>query len=296
MESYPKIYALGHRYVRDIFNGDVTITEKVDGSQFSFGRIDGELEVRSRRQKLTLEAPEGMFLAGVTSVMQLDLHNEWVYRGEYLKSPRHNALTYDRTPKGHVAIFDIQVGMETYLDYDAMTEEANRLGVDVVPLIHKGPISDQDSLMELLDRESFLGGPKIEGIVIKNYEQFGPDGKVVMAKLVSEAFKEVNNSNWKEQNPTNTDIIQTLICAYRSEPRWQKSVQHLRDEGKLNDEPKDIGLLVKAIPEDILEECSDQIKDALFAWAWPKIKRGAMAGMAEWYKEQLVAKQFEGEA
>lgn len=33
--SYPKIYAVGHREVRDIFRFPVLVQEKIDGSQFS---------------------------------------------------------------------------------------------------------------------------------------------------------------------------------------------------------------------------------------------------------------------
>lgn len=36
--SYPKVWALGHRETKDIFVSDVIIEEKVDGSQFNFGR------------------------------------------------------------------------------------------------------------------------------------------------------------------------------------------------------------------------------------------------------------------
>ena len=35
--SYPKVYAIGHAYLGALFDGEVVVTEKVDGSQFSFG-------------------------------------------------------------------------------------------------------------------------------------------------------------------------------------------------------------------------------------------------------------------
>ena len=49
---FPKIYDLGHRYVQNIFNEDVEITEKIDGSQFAFGKIDNDLIFRSRRAEI----------------------------------------------------------------------------------------------------------------------------------------------------------------------------------------------------------------------------------------------------
>jgi len=44
-----------------LFDGEVTIEEKVDGSQFSFGLIDGELQCRSHNQQLVIDEPEKMF-------------------------------------------------------------------------------------------------------------------------------------------------------------------------------------------------------------------------------------------
>ena len=38
--SYPQIYNLGHKAIAGIFDDDVLIEEKIDGSQFSFGRGD----------------------------------------------------------------------------------------------------------------------------------------------------------------------------------------------------------------------------------------------------------------
>ena len=44
---------------------------------------------------------------------------------------------------------------------------------------------------------------------------------------------------------------------------------------------------------DIRAECEDEIKEALFKWAWPEIQRQVTKGMPEWYKEQLAKSQFE---
>ena len=45
--GFPKIYAVGSSEVKDVFNGPVEITEKLDGSCIGFGKVDGELIVRS---------------------------------------------------------------------------------------------------------------------------------------------------------------------------------------------------------------------------------------------------------
>jgi len=52
---------------------------------------------------------------------------------------------------------------------------------------------------------------------------------------------------------------------------------------------------MREVPADIEKECVDEIKEALFKWAWPQIRRASTAGLPEWYKERLLAMQFEKE-
>lgn len=50
LPSIPKIYALGQRWNHGIFEDLVQVEEKIDGSQFSFGFVDGKVECRSKGQ------------------------------------------------------------------------------------------------------------------------------------------------------------------------------------------------------------------------------------------------------
>jgi hypothetical protein len=86
--SYPSIYNLGHKNVLDIFNEDVLIEEKIDGSQFSFGLFADELRCRSKGATLNIDAPEKMFQKAVDVAKGLidKLNNGWTYRCEYLPS------------------------------------------------------------------------------------------------------------------------------------------------------------------------------------------------------------------
>ena len=295
--SYPSVYAMGHRAVRDILSGPVTVQEKIDGSQFSFGFFPGgdaePLRARSKGAQLNVLAPEKMFARAVEVIRALPLHEGWTYRGEYLAKPKHNALAYDRVPAGHVILFDINVGHEDYLPYDAVREEAERLGLEAVPRLHEGVVADIEVFRELLSRTSVLGGQPVEGVVVKNYALYGPDKKVLMAKYVSERFKEVHAAEWRLSNPAAGDVVQALVATYRTPARWQKAVQHLREAGALEQSPRDIGALFREVPADVRRELEGEIKERLFAWAWPKVSRGITAGLAEWYKDELLRQQFE---
>lgn len=296
INSYPSIYAVGHKAIRDIFDSDVVIEEKVDGSQFSFGVGDnGELHCRSKGAQIVIDAPEKMFARAVETVKEIQhlLVSNWIYRCEYLQKPKHNTLAYKRVPKKYLILFDVMTGLEEYLLPADKASEATRIKLEVVPTVFQGRITEIDMLNELLERKSILGGCTIEGVVIKNYTQFTHEKKIAIAKYVSEKFKEKHSQNWKKSNPSANDIVQLLIATYRNETRWEKAVQHLRDEGKLECSPRDIGALIREIPIDVLKECEDEIKDRLFKHFWPKVRRGITAGLPEWYKEQLAASAFE---
>lgn len=296
--SYPSVYALGHRYLTDLLLDPVLVEEKIDGSQFSFGVFEGEegryLRCKSKGAELNIVAPDSMFKRGVEVVqgIQDKLHVGYTYRAEYLMKPKHNALAYDRIPKDHLIIFDINCGHEEYLNYDEKAEEAASIGLEIVPKMYEGKIEDVQHFRALLETISCLGGQKVEGVVIKNYQRFGLDKKVLLGKFVSESFKEVHAREWKAANPTKGDIVEQLIRSLKTDARWHKAVQHLRERGQIEDSPRDIGLLMKEVPPDVEKEEVDYIKAKLYEWAWPHIRRGIIAGLPEWYKQQLLERQF----
>lgn len=296
IHSYSTIYQIGHRAIQNLFDGPVQVEEKVDGSQFSFGIIDGELQCRSRGKQLILDAPEKMFAKIVRHIISIQdmLVPGWTYRGEYLEKPKHNVLAYDRVPKNNFIGFDImRQNPEDYITAEVRAKEFSAIGFETVPVLYYGEIKNMEMFSEFLETTSILGGTKVEGVVVKNYNQFSLDKKTSMGKYVSERFKEVQSSDWKERNPSNNDIVQLLGTKYRSEARWQKAVQHLKEADAIEGSPKDIGALMKELNADIEKECADEIKEALFKHAFPKIKRIALSGFPEWYKQQLLAQAFE---
>lgn len=293
INSYGSIYALGHVAVADILNGeDVEITEKVDGSQISFGIIDGELMIRSKNQQLHIGADNGMFNTAVEKIefVASVLTPGYVYRGEYFSKPKHNALAYERVPKNNIMIYDIEktMGSSDFLRRRDRTKEAIRIGFESVRVFFAGTGCSLDWIKEYLEETSALGGVKIEGVVVKNYSLFTEDKKVAKAKFVSAEFKEKNDKAWKKENPTQKDVIAQLIETYAVPARWQKAVQHLREDGKLEGSPRDIGNLIKEAQEDLKKEETEAIKTVLFNHFIGQITRGSIAGLPQWYKEQIA--------
>ena len=211
-----------------------------------------------------------------------------IYRGEYFKKPKHNTLEYSRIPENHIMIFDIQNMNGTCTGYEAKKLIANHtLNLEVVPSF-KVEIKKSNDILALLENESILGGCKIGGVVIKNYDKWTDDGKFMAGKFVSEAFKEKHRKDWGERNKSGKDIIQQIIMDLKTDARWDKSIQHLRDKGELTESPKDIGNLIKELHVDLIGEETEYIKERLYKHFINNIKRGVSSGFPEYYKKYLL--------
>lgn len=311
--SPQSIFSIGHRAVKELFTVPVQIQEKVDGSFFAFGlfpllepagaflkEVSGvyDLKVRSKGAVMEPDAPQALFIPAVNTVKSIQhlLHPGWQYRGETLAKPKHNALSYDRTPKGNIILFDVLTDEETYLPYEELCAEAKRLDLEVVPQLFAGKVDSADQLRQYLGLTSVLGGQKIEGVVIKPLQPlYDPDKKMLFGKFVSEAFKEVHRKTWGENNLGPRDIINQLADQFKSPARYQKALIHLRERGVIQDSPRDICWLIREVLADILKEHADEIKETLFNYAWSPISHKISKEIPTWYKEQLLLKQFEQE-
>lgn len=301
INHYSEGLTLGHKFLNNLFDGPVYIEEKVDGSQISFcisKENPPSLFIRSKNKPINVEDPEGMFKLAVEYIKSICLILEpgWIYRGEYLQKPKHNVLAYNRVPRNNIVIWDIDRGDQDYLDYEEKKAEADRIDLECVPLMGGFLINDINRISgtienDFLKRESFLGGQLIEGVVIKNYTQLGKDNKIVVGKYVSPKFKEIHKVDWKERNPGQKDILLKLVTMLKTDARYEKAVQHLKEDGLLTGTPKDIGALIKEIKNDIQKECTDLIKDELYNFMIDNILRGVCQGLPEWYKGRLMGNE-----
>lgn len=295
IKSFPKIFAIGTKYIKDIFKEEVEITEKIDGSQFGFGKIDSKLFMRSKGQQIFQDNPDKMFLKAVEYVEKIQdkIPNNTVFYCEYLQKPKHNVLEYTRTPINNLILFGICNEEESFVDYKDITKWAKKLKIEAVPLIFQGNIKKADELFELIKTDSILGNCKVEGVVVKSYKPFMMGNiafPIMCGKYVSEKFKEVHNKSWSKEK-TARGRFEVFKDRFRTEARWEKAIQHLKEKGELENAPKDIGKLLKEIQQDIAKEEKENIKDFLYKEFAPEILRYSTAGFPEWYKEKL-AKEF----
>ena len=272
---HPKIHTIGSLENKRLFEGSVWVQEKVDGSQFGFGKIDGVVRCRSRGQELGRSA--GQFQAAVDYVHSIGdkLSEGIIFYGEYLRAPKANRLKYNRVPKHHIVLFAIQLeeewGNEVFLKF-----MGDVLDLEVIPTLHLGPLLAQE-LPSLLNRESFLGGHNIEGVVVRNLE----NGEI--GKLVSDEFKEI-----KGERKSKKLSLNDLLDSYRTENRWAKALQHLSEDGKIIGHMKDMAVLVPAVKNDLFDEEWDEFKIQLADLFKKDFLNNSVQGLAEWYKKELA--------
>lgn len=298
INSFPKIFGVGSAYIPNLFKGKVEVTEKIDGSQFSFGCTpQGQVVFRSKGCQMYFEKFEKMFTKAVDFVIEKQeilLKNPgWFWYGEFLANPKHNILCYERTPINNIIIFGLYKSDTGFASsYKKLSELANKiLGLETVPLLYSGEVKNYEELEDLLKTPSILGKEIVEGIVIKNYQELivlGGNPQPTFAKYVRESFKEKHQKEWV----SGKDKVEIFIDSFRTEARWHKAVQHLKEKGLLISEPKDIGILINEIETDILAEEELNIKEKLYSLFKDQILRKAKAGFPEWYKEQLAKNSF----
>ncbi len=280
--KYPKVYSLGTKETEGMLSGGCWVQEKLDGSQISFGvDMSGELHAYSRGGKIDLNTPQKLFAPAIAHLKtkQEYMIPGYVYRGECISSPRHNRITYDRMPKGFVVLWDVCNDYGAYIPPSMISRYADAIGVETANHYGYG-VWDVGGLEEILfSCQSQLGG-MIEGVVLKSYDEEGPPRT---AKFVSEKFKEVVNVRPKVYGLDLSEIGSW----YGTESRWLKAIQHLLESGELTDSPADIGPIIKEVHRDLLEECEREMKELVWAQAWPELRKHLVKGLAEWYKRLL---------
>jgi hypothetical protein len=303
--SYGKIWSFGHNVASAVVGRRCIVEEKIDGSQLScMVNFDGDLLVRSKGADIHLGAVPNLFEPSVAHLVAQHerghLPKGHVFRFEALCKPKHNTLTYGRAPKGFCVLLDVDLspGGQQYATPEVREGWAEVLGVDCVPVLADIVLADYREVRMYLDRASFLGGALIEGVVCKPVapDYYQADGKRIIAKYVSEAFKETHRKNWEPDRAQKVDLLERIVECVSTPVRWEKAIQHMREDGALTDSPADIGGLMKRVMTDVEVESIDEIKQMLWEAYRKEVVRMSAKGVPQWYKERLLKSAFGGDS
>lgn len=304
IKSYgkPKNYSARTKELSKLHTNEVELQEKIDGSQISwFKTEEGTLIVRSKGSHLSQISCPDQFRPAYTHLESVKdkIIPGIIFRGEALKTQRHNHLNYERTPKGHIVLYDAEVfGEDKYLSHADLEANAKAMDIDVTQHLGKlkpGEVFSEEMFKSIYSSVISVLGGKIEGVVLKNYSERDADGKLLMAKWVADEFREVERKGQKHERSTQVPPVVELSERYRTEARWRKAIQHLKDEDKLENSTKDIGKLVEELKRDILEEETNNIKNELFDIYIKDILKRAVDGFAQFYKAELRKENDENE-
>lgn len=215
-EKYMHLERLGNDEVEGITEGIVYAFPKLDGTngQLWWDEEKG-LQAGSRNRVLSLESDNAGFMAhAVADKRYTTFFRDFPHLrliGEWLVP--HSLKTYRDDAWRKFYIFDVQHESGGYYTYDQYKILLSSYNLDyLAPLaILKNPSYEQ--LQGVLERNVFLikdGEGVGEGIVLKNYNWSNRFGRVVWAKMITNAFKEVHH---KEMGAPiiNGDLVEEKI-------------------------------------------------------------------------------------
>jgi len=296
--KYPKVLRINSRGIEKLFEGPVEITEKLDGSQWRIKvSKDGTWDVGTKgvsgkdniakdfkpatdiSEKLVKKARDLLFSKFPES-------DDAILFMEYLRSEKHNTLQYTSCPVGGFYLFGITMidSNENFVNLQRkdLIEVAEHLEIESPKVLYEGEI-DPQKLEDFLVNDSFLGGCKPEGIVIKNYNQTYPIdlistsnwvGFPLIGKLVREEFTELNEKEWK----TKRDPISSALTP----ARFDKVLQHLKEGGiELTGEARDLQHIAPAFAKDVMDEEFENFKKV-----WIDRLRKDLRGRASKYAQR----------
>ena len=300
MRAYAKVHHIGDPMCEGIFEGEVEVEEKVDGSQFRIHiDINGMFHFASHRMEFISNENNGMFQKAVESTLKnlapimgkTREHDMYIF-AEFVGKNQQNTLSYERVPESHVIVFDV-IKDQHWFTYTEKKQFAEKYGFDCIPRLwlEDGSHLTPEVINELLKTKSYLGGTTIEGIVIKNYNKFFDpnkyqwmEGNFLVGKYVRQEFKELNMKEHAGEDVS----MGKIKLRYIAEARWDKAIQKLREEGKLVNAMKDLALLVPEVKHDVEEECKEDIKDQLYSLYGKQVISGSVKGLPEYYNKKLL--------
>ena len=243
MKKYPRIRLLGHEENKDIFKDPedvVVIEEKYDGANFRFMISNGQVIFGSRNREINENDSSVKNFLGVIEYIKaklnsvkkevLDKYNGYVFFGENMVK---HTLDYDWETIPRFIAYDIyDMRNEKFLDWKEAKRIFEELGFKFAKIISVAKAYELKALKFDDDFVPIAEYPpkanpnqKAEGIVFKNYN------KQLFAKYVQNQFKEQNKIVFGASTKFTRDYAEFVVAKYCTNPRIEKTVFKLVDEG-----------------------------------------------------------------
>jgi hypothetical protein len=199
-KKYQHIERFGTDEVEDIELGNCHIFAKIDGTNGTIWKEDGDIHFGSRNRDLENSDNQG-FKESLSNdkriIDYLTQHPDHRIFGEWLVP--HSLKTYRDDAWRKFYIFDVCVDTDEgyeYLPYEVYSPMLDEYDLDYIPLMAYVKNGSYEQFIKLLESNTFLvkdGLGAGEGIVIKNYSYRNKYGRMTWAKIVRAEFREVHS-------------------------------------------------------------------------------------------------------
>lgn len=258
--KYPKIKILGsdeNKYILSDPDDEIIVEEKIDGANFRALPIWDE-------EKNTYRIVYGSRNQSIGDSAS-PIGGTWSRAVEYLNdvllpfaSPLRDHILYFEYTIPHTLSHDwenipVVIGLDIMdpdgrmVDYDDKLIIFSQLGISPAPLIYRGSVKHFVMMTDDDIPQSKFGLHQAEGIVIKNYT------RQLMAKFVRAQFKESNSKVFGKPKSAVSGDVDRLISSYCTNPRIDKKIFQLINDGNELDMPL-MQWLPNMVWDDIIEE------------------------------------------
>jgi ATP-dependent RNA circularization protein (DNA/RNA ligase family) len=202
--------------VASLLGGNVVVEEKLDGANLGFSAApDGSIRAQNRGQYLARPfagqfSRLGSWLASHEDRLQEELSHSLTVFGEWCTA-RHS-LEYDRLPDWWL-MFDVyDRSSKRFWSTTRRNELADKLGVAVVPCLHRGHVSMEQLRNMVVREESCFRSGEVEGLMIRKEDAVWLKAR---AKLVHPDFTQAIAGHWRAR-PIEWNSLNT-VSSLRSE-------------------------------------------------------------------------------
>lgn len=261
--KYPKIKRFGDKKEMEALmerpDDIIYIEEKIDGANFRFmPTSDGRIVFGSRNMSIGDDKQEigGNFAKCVKYIIEttknkdVSKYSGFIFCGE---CSLPHSVHYDFENMYPFIGFDIMKNGE-FIGFVEKHKIFDEIGLPVVKSFRPLKVGEfgEIKLTEASIPVSEYGDVKAEGLVLKNYRT------QTFVKFVSTKFKEVNKKAFGNSKKFAADDNERLIATYCTNPRIDKHVFKLVDDGN-ELEMKLMQFLPSLVWADIVEECGEEI-------------------------------------
>lgn len=244
--KYPKVYRLGVEETEGLLNGVVTISEKLDGANFSIFFHENEVRWGSRNRLLpkdeNFRGGQNIVVSNAKLHEYLSKNQDLILYGELLV--RHT-VKYDDSYYNKIYLFDVyDSSNNTNWAQDEVEKLAALLDLEY-PVNYGTGLFTLDEIKDFARRKE--RGVMSEGVVIKSLDFVNKFGDKVYGKYVNDEFKEKNNALFGNYNKSDPNYHELKIAAdYVNLARLQKIINKLESQlgrkAVIQDTPRIIGM------------------------------------------------------